>query len=143
VTERSLTDQLQQRRARHRHHLRDRLRRHRAGPLRANEGFIFQNASNADLTATITNNTVSGINGTNIFVGETAGNATASSLLRATISGNTMTPPAPANRTLIAFLSSTSGSTARPWPGFSSGQHDQHRQRSGQRPIRAPVRQHP
>src|SRR5207253_330848 len=46
-------------------------------------------------------------NGTNILVGQVAGNALTAADLRATISGNTITVPAPTNRTLIAFMSST------------------------------------
>lgn len=82
-----------------------------------NEGFILQNAANGDLTAHITGNTLSGILGTNIFVGQTAGNATASSSLTAVIKSNTMTVgalggPYPTNRTLIFFPSSTTGQVA-------------------------------
>ncbi|MGH9929338.1 MAG: beta strand repeat-containing protein, partial [Pyrinomonadaceae bacterium] len=78
-----------------------------------NEGFVFQNASNAHLTAHITNNTSTGIGGVVAFVGNTAGNASATSLLTAVISGNNITHPTTAlNSAIIAFLSSTVGQVA-------------------------------
>jgi Domain of unknown function (DUF4214)/Bacterial Ig domain len=78
-----------------------------------NEGFVFQNASNAHLTAHITNNTSTGIGGVVAFVGNTAGNASATSLLTAVISGNNITHPTSAlNSAIIAFLSSTVGQVA-------------------------------
>jgi hypothetical protein len=78
-----------------------------------NEGFVFQNDSNAHLTAHITNNTSTGIGGVVAFVGSVAGNATSSSLLTAVISGNNITHPTTAlNSAIIAFLSSTVGQTA-------------------------------
>ena len=75
-----------------------------------NEGIVLSNGSNADLTTLVSNNTISGFGGVAIFVGQTAGNATASSLLDATISGNTITTPTTAtNHAIIAFLTSTTG----------------------------------
>jgi hypothetical protein len=82
-----------------------------------NEGFILQNAANAHLIVHVTGNTLSGILGTNIFVGQVAGNANAASSLTAVIKSNTMTVgalggPYPSNRTLIFFPSSTTGQVA-------------------------------
>jgi hypothetical protein len=79
-----------------------------------NEGFLFSNGTDADLTATVDNNDVFGILGANIFVGQVAGNATSSSNLVGRVTNNRMTVgavggPYPSNRTLIAFLTSTVG----------------------------------
>jgi methionine-rich copper-binding protein CopC len=75
-----------------------------------NEGFILSNGSNGDLTAMISNNHVNTHDGTGIFVGQTPGNATSSSALNATISGNIMARLASAtNHGIIAFLTSTVG----------------------------------
>lgn len=79
-----------------------------------NEGFVLQNGGDGDMTAHVTNNILTGILGTNIFLGQVAGNANAGTNLIGVISGNTMTVgavggPYPTNRTLIVFLSSTVG----------------------------------
>lgn len=79
-----------------------------------NEGFVLQNGGDGDMTAHVTNNTLTGILGANIFLGQVAGNANAGTNLIGVISGNTMTVgavggPYPINRTLIVFLSSTVG----------------------------------
>jgi hypothetical protein len=75
-----------------------------------NEGFVLQNGASGDLTVAVTNNTFTGVNGTNILVGNVVNNATTSAELNATISGNVMTLDGPAvNRTLVAFFSSTAG----------------------------------
>ena len=78
-----------------------------------NEGFVLQNGANGDLTVHVTNNTISGILGATIFVGEVAGNATSSSNLIAVIKDNIVTHGSatafPVNRCIIAFLSSTVG----------------------------------
>lgn len=75
-----------------------------------NEGFVLSNGTDGDLTAHVTNNMITNILGANIFVGQTAGNATSNSNLNAVISGNVMTTgavggPYPTNRTLLVFLS--------------------------------------
>jgi hypothetical protein len=78
-----------------------------------NEGFVVLNASNGHLTAHVTNNNISGIGGVAIFAGNTAGNATASSLLTAVIANNHITTPTTAaNSAILAFLSSTLGQNA-------------------------------
>jgi hypothetical protein len=83
-----------------------------------NEGFILQNGASGDLTVAVTKNVFGGaaggsILGTNILVGNVANNATSAAELNATVSGNTMTIATNAdNRTLIAFLSSSSGQQA-------------------------------
>lgn len=78
-----------------------------------NEGFVLSNGSNGQLTAHVTNNNISGVSGVAIFVGQTPGNATNLSDLRATISGNTITAPTTATNTaVIAFLTSTTGLVA-------------------------------
>ncbi|HRI04240.1 MAG TPA: hypothetical protein PLL77_10905 [Pyrinomonadaceae bacterium] len=68
-----------------------------------NEGFVLSNGSNGDLTAHVTNNNISGINGVGIFVGQTPGNATAASQLIAVISGNTIVHGAAATNHSIWF----------------------------------------
>lgn len=78
-----------------------------------NEGFIFSNGSAGQLNASFNNNTLSGIGGVSIFVGQTAGNASSSSSLTASITGNVITAPASAtNSAIIAFLTSTVGQVA-------------------------------
>jgi hypothetical protein len=75
-----------------------------------NEGFILQNGASGDLTVAVTNNTFTGILGTNVLVGNVAGNATTAAELDATVSNNTMNVGGiPINRTLIAFSSSSPG----------------------------------
>ncbi|MEZ5581630.1 MAG: hypothetical protein R3F37_01550 [Candidatus Competibacteraceae bacterium] len=56
-----------------------------------NEGFVLSNATNADMTALVSNNRVNNFGGTATFVGQTPGNASASSLLNATISNSIIT----------------------------------------------------
>ncbi len=71
---------------------------------------MLSNGSNGDLTALISNNRVNNFGGTATFVGQTAGNATASSLLNATISNSIITQPTTAtNHGITAFLTSTVG----------------------------------
>ncbi|MBK8501188.1 MAG: hypothetical protein IPL46_02710 [Saprospiraceae bacterium] len=56
------------------------------------------------------NNTIDGIGGAAIFVGQTAGNATVNSSLTAVISGNNIThPTSSTNTAIIAFLTSCNG----------------------------------
>ncbi|MCQ3973900.1 MAG: hypothetical protein DPW09_10680 [Anaerolineae bacterium] len=75
-----------------------------------NEGFILSNGSNGDLTAMISNNRINNYGGVGIFVGQTPGNATASSLLNASILNNIVNQPTTAtNHGIIAFLTSTVG----------------------------------
>jgi hypothetical protein len=79
-----------------------------------NEGFILSNGGNGDLTAMISNNHVNNYGGTAIFVGQTPSNATASSLLNATIINNVITQPTTAtNHGIIAFLTSTVGQASQ------------------------------
>jgi len=79
-----------------------------------NEGFILSNGSNADLTAMISNNHVNNYGGTAIFVGQTPGNASASSVLHASIIGNTVNQPTTAtNHGILAFLTSTVGQVSQ------------------------------
>ncbi len=78
------------------------------------EGLVFSNGGDSRLTAFLTNNTISGIPGAGIFVGQVPGNASSLSDLRATITGNTLTAPTSAtNHALIAYLSSTSGQISK------------------------------
>jgi hypothetical protein len=75
-----------------------------------NEGFVMQNSADAEVTARVTNNSISGLGGVGIFVGQSAGNASAISELHATITGNSVVQPAGAtNRAIIAAFSSTVG----------------------------------
>lgn len=79
-----------------------------------NEGFVLSNGSNGDLTAHVTNNNISGIGGTMIFVGQTPGNASSSSNLVAVVKNNTLSTPASAtNHAIIAFLTSTIGQVSQ------------------------------
>ena len=79
-----------------------------------NEGIVLSNGSNGDLTTLIDGNTISGFSGVSIFVGQTAGNATAASLLQATISNNNITAPTTAtNSAILAFLTSTVGQVSQ------------------------------
>ena len=78
-----------------------------------NEGFAFANAESGHLTVHIVNNSSTGIGGVVAFVGNTAANASSSSLLTAVVSSNTITHPATAlNSAIIAFPSSTTGQVA-------------------------------
>lgn len=75
-----------------------------------NEGFLLSNGTDGDLVAHVTNNTITGIGGAAIFVGQTAGNATANSSLTAVITGNTIVHPTTStNSAIIAFLTSCDG----------------------------------
>ena len=75
-----------------------------------NEGFVLSNGSNGQLKALILSNTISGIGGAAIFVGQTPGNATTSSNLTARIANNTITHPTTATNTaVLAWFTSTVG----------------------------------
>jgi hypothetical protein len=75
-----------------------------------NEGFLFSNSSNADLTVLVSNNRINNYGGVGIFVGQGPGNATAASALHATITGNIVNQPTTAtNHGIIAFMTSTVG----------------------------------
>lgn len=80
------------------------------------DGFILTNTDRGRLTTHVTANTISGLLGTAIFAGQSAGNATSASNLTAVISGNTITQGDAThygiNRAILAFLSSTSGQAA-------------------------------
>ncbi|RYD21545.1 MAG: hypothetical protein EOP88_11010, partial [Verrucomicrobiaceae bacterium] len=79
-----------------------------------NEGFVLSNGGNADLTANITGNNLSGLGGLAIFVGQAAGNANSASDLRATIAGNTVVAPTSAtNHAIVAFLTSSVGQVSQ------------------------------
>ena len=78
-----------------------------------NEGFILSNGSNGDLTAHVLRNNIAGIGGAAIFVGQTPGNATASSSLTAVIQGNVIDHPTTAtNSAILAWFTSTVGQVA-------------------------------
>ncbi|MCM3874880.1 MAG: putative Ig domain-containing protein [Thermoanaerobaculia bacterium] len=78
-----------------------------------NEGFLVSNGANGHATVHMTNNTLSGIGGTALYVGQVAGNASSSSNLTAVIQGNTVTHgTAATNHSIIAFLTSTVGQSA-------------------------------
>jgi hypothetical protein len=78
-----------------------------------NEGFVLSNGSNGQLRTLVSGNTITGLGGATIFVGQTAGNATSSSNLIARITGNVITHPTTAtNSAIIAFTTSTVGQTA-------------------------------
>jgi len=77
-----------------------------------NEGILLSNGSGGRLTAHVTGNNISGIPGANIYVGQTAGNATSASYLTAYIANNTITHPTSAtNSAILAFLTSCNGSS--------------------------------
>jgi VCBS repeat-containing protein len=78
-----------------------------------NEGFVLSNGANADLTAHVTNNIISGIGGATIFVGQGPGNANAGTQLTAVIRGNIITHPTTStNSAILAWLTSTVGQTS-------------------------------
>jgi hypothetical protein len=78
-----------------------------------NEGFILSNGADGDLTAFLTDNSISGLGGAAVFVGQAPGNATNQTDLRATITGNSITAPSTAtNHALIAYFSATTGMVA-------------------------------
>jgi len=84
-----------------------------------NEGVLFSNGSNGQLLVDINNNlvpgtTTTGFGGTAIFVGQTPGNATATSRLHARIRNNVVTTPqSSTNHSVIAFLTSTVGAASQ------------------------------
>jgi|GEM_PF-1049315 len=84
-----------------------------------NEGVLFSNGSNGQLFVDINNNLVpgtatTGFGGTAIFVGQTPGNATATSRLHARIRNNVVTTPqSSTNHSVIAFLTSTVGAASQ------------------------------
>ncbi|MBL8311372.1 MAG: tandem-95 repeat protein [Burkholderiales bacterium] len=86
-----------------------------------NEGVVFSNGASGQLFLDVDSNLVpgsptTGFGGTAIFVGQTAGNATAAARLHARIRNNTVTTPQTAtNHSVIAFLTSTIGGAS---PGF-------------------------
>jgi len=78
-----------------------------------NEGIVVSNGADADLVTSITNNTITGFGGVSIFAGQTPGNASSTSLLHATITGNLITSSTTAtNHAILASLTSTSGQIA-------------------------------
>jgi large repetitive protein len=79
-----------------------------------NEGILLSNGTNGQLTALMDAITVNNIGGTALFVGQTAGNATSSSNLNATIQNSTVNMPASAtNHGILAFMTSTAGQTSQ------------------------------
>jgi len=75
-----------------------------------NEGMVLSNGSNGDLTTLVSGNVVNQYGGVGLFVGQTPGNATASSLLQASLTNNTINSPATAtNHSALALLTSTVG----------------------------------
>ncbi len=78
-----------------------------------NEGILLSNGSNGDLIAHVTGNNISGIPGANIFVGQTPGNASASSSLTAYIANNIIDHPTSAvNSAILVWTTSTIGAGA-------------------------------
>lgn len=78
------------------------------------EGIVARNSGDAQLTSTITNTQFYDFAGAAIRVGQTAGNASALSLLRATIVGNTVQQqPGSTTHAILAELGSTAGAAAR------------------------------
>lgn len=83
------------------------------GTPQGNEGIVLTSGQDAWLTASVTGNTLTGLPGAAIFVGQIPGNASSSSDLRATISSNNITAPTGAlNHAICAYLSSTAGASA-------------------------------
>jgi hypothetical protein len=77
-----------------------------------NEGIVLSNGSNGRLIAQVTGNTISGLGGAAIFVGQVPGNANASASpnLVAVIANNSVTHPTTAtNHAILVFLTSTVG----------------------------------
>jgi hypothetical protein len=80
-----------------------------------NEGFVLSNGANGDLTARVLRNSIAGIGGAAIFVGQTPGNASASSSLTAVIQGNVIDHPATAtNSAILAWFTSSPGGVVAP-----------------------------
>lgn len=82
--------------------------------VRGGDGVVLTNTGDADITATITDNTVSGFAGAGIRVGQTSGSASSTSFLRATIQRNEIDAPvgaaAPA---IVGRFSSTIGQVSQ------------------------------
>jgi hypothetical protein len=77
-------------------------------------GVVATNAGNAQVAAVVSNSTFSSLPGANVWLGQAPGNASALSLLRASISGNDMGQVAGATEsTVVARLSGTAGQVAR------------------------------
>jgi hypothetical protein len=78
------------------------------------QGVVLTNAGNADLTAVVTDNDFSFFPMGAVHVGQAAGNATAQSMLRATISGNRIdSGPNALGAAITARLSSTVGQVSQ------------------------------
>jgi hypothetical protein len=78
------------------------------------DGIVLSNADDADVTASITNNNISGFPGAGVLVGQMSGNASSLSELRVTITGNAIGSPAGGNATgVFGRLSSTPGQVSQ------------------------------
>jgi hypothetical protein len=77
------------------------------------DGIVVTNADDADVTATVENTVFSGLLGAGVWVGQAAGNASALSMLRATITANRIDSPAgPGSTGVVARFSSRPGEVA-------------------------------
>ena len=78
--------------------------------VQGNEGFLASNGTNGSLTLMYSSNQCNNYGGTCFYVGQTAGNATSSSSLNASILNNVVNMPTTAtNHGILAFLTSTVG----------------------------------
>ena len=83
------------------------------GSTQGNRGVVVSNSNNAQLTLVVNNSTFDSLDDANVWVGQAAGNASALSMLRATITANDMTQEVGATSpTIVARLSSTVGEAA-------------------------------
>jgi hypothetical protein len=79
------------------------------------DGFVFLNSGDAALTVTVNDSQLEEFTGLGLSVGQVSGNATAASMLRATITNNRMYPlqGATLNHGIVAQLSGTAGQASR------------------------------
>jgi Bacterial Ig domain/FG-GAP-like repeat/Putative Ig domain len=81
---------------------------------RSAEGVVLTNAADADITSTIQGNTLSGFSLSGIRLGQTSGNASSTSIIRATIQNNNIDAPATSTApAILGRFSSTAGQVSQ------------------------------
>ena len=82
--------------------------------IRSAEGVVLTNAADADITSTIQGNTLSGFSLSGIRLGQTSGNASSTSIIRATIQNNNIDAPATSTApAILGRFSSTAGQVSQ------------------------------
>lgn len=82
--------------------------------VRGGDGIVLNNTGDADITATITDNVISGFAGAGVRIGQTSGNASSTSFLRATIQRNDIDGSASAtSASILGRFSSTAGQVSQ------------------------------